>query len=539
MSADGRHRRILCVLLLLPLPLFLPYLWLDHVYFWANPDSIFYINVYASYRDALWQGEVFPHWISHVNAGLGSLVFYSLSPLVFHITALLSAPFGLTELNQYLFGMYLSQVFAGWAMWRWMRCHFDNATALCAAALFVFVPYKWMDFYQHFTLGQCFAIAFLPLWMRSAERLHERGGIVLYGVAAALTFYAHALTVISTGPLVAAYALHRAGWQWRLVLRPLLAANLLAFLLVAAYLAAMVTALPWQDTLRWSDANFNPLKNLYHIDDFIGSYALLLIWLAWRARHKLVSAAPRGQAGFCMAALAVLYALATPLSYPLWANLPVMAIFQFPFPRLQPGMAVLVVMLATLLLAGRLREYRVAVAAVYVLFTALVLMHLHLVYKRPRELSMRVREIAAQYRIIPAHIHYPRWTNIQPNDVLLGHKRFHEKPLIEVKDGEAVIDNAVRQSAAISAGIAVQGREATLVVSQFYIPAWRATLDGNPLEATPYADGLIRLTVPEGRHRLELRVTRSVLEKTGDLLTLAGLLAVAAHCASGYHKRRV
>lgn len=537
MKSAHEHTKIWLCLLLVPIPLFLPYLWLDNVYFWANPDSIFYINVYASYRDALWQGELFPHWIANTNIGLGSLVFYSLSPLVFSITAIASAPFGFSELNQYLFGIYVSQVFAGFAMYRWMRGHYEKSLALCAAALFVFVPYKWIDLYQHFTLGQSWAIAFLPLWFLSAERIKSRAGIVLYGMAAALTFYAHALTVISVGPVVVAYALHRANWQWKSLVKPLLVANFLAFCLIASYLAAMVTAMPWLHIERWSDNNYNPLKNLYHIDDFIGAYALLLIWLIYRSHRSLVVVARAGGIYFWSIVLITLYVIATPLSYPLWASVPAMNVFQFPFPRLQPAMAVIVVVFGTYLLAAKKKEFTIAIVAVYLLFSILILVHLKLVYNRPRDLSMRVREVAAQHHIIPGPIHMPRWTDIEPNDLLVGHKRYKELPVAELKDGEAVVDDSIKSDGRIVLDVTVSSTEATMVVSQFYIPAWKATMDGHSIEISPYSDGFIKIQLPKGTHQLELAITKSFMEKMADAITFLGIILVAIHYSAGLVRR--
>lgn len=529
--------RIIACLLLIPLPLFLPYLWLDHVYFWANPDSIFYLNIYTSYRDALWQGAIFPHWLANVNVGLGSVVFYNLSPLVFHITAIVSAPFALSDMHQYLFGIYFSQVFGAWAMWYWMRGHYDGRISLLGAAVFTFVPYKWMDIYQHFTLGLCFGIAFLPLWFLAAEHIRKPRGIVLYGLAAALTFYAHALTVISVGPLVVAYALHRNHWQWKPLVKPLLLANLLAFCLVAAYLGAVFTATSWLHIERWSDANFNPVNNLYHIDDFIGCYALIFIWLTYRARHFLVDSARCGSLRFWSVALIILYVIATPLSYPLWANIPAMNVFQFPFPRLQPGMAVITALLCIALLARGKREYNIAVIAVYALFTVIILVHLSLVYKRPRDVNMLVHELAVQNRIIPGPIHYPRWTPITPNNLLLGHKKYKAMSLVEVKDGEASVEDTIKSDGKISLHVKVESASATMVVSQFYLPAWQAQEGGKPLEISPYSDGLITLELPKGEHQVELAITKSVLERIGDALTLCALAVVASYYGTQFFKR--
>ncbi len=534
---SDRMKNLLC-LLLIPLPLFVPYLWLDHLYFWANPDSIFYINVYTSYRDALWQGEFFPHWIANTNVGLGSVVFYNVSPLVFYITAIINAPFSFSDEHQYLLGIYISQVFGAWAMWRWMRTHYESRIALLAALLFTILPYKWIDLYQHFTLGQCWAIAFLPLWFQSAETLKTRGGMVQYGFAAALTFYAHALTVISVGPCVVAYALHRVQWQWKTLLKPLVIANLLAFALIASLLAAMFTASSWLQLQRWSDANFSPVNNLYHVDDFIGFYAILFMWLVYRTRGQLVPLARSGSPRFWSVVLVVLYVIATPLSYPLWANVSAMNIFQFPFPRLQPSMAIITTLFCTYLLAGKRKEYDVAVFAVYAMFITLCLVHIQMVYHRPQKVSMLVHELAAQYHVIPGPIHLPLWTPITPDDLLLGHEKFKALPLFRVKEGEAASDKTSMRDGIITAHVSVTSKDALLVVSQFYIPAWKAFSDNTEVEVKPYTDGMVSLNLPQGEHDLVLRVTKSLLERAADALSLLSLGLVLIHAAIGFKKPR-
>jgi len=523
--------------LLLPLPLFLPYLWLDHLYFWGNPDSIYYLNLYTSYRDALWHGELFPHWIADVNDGLGSLVFYHRAPLVYTITALLSAPFTLSDEHQYLLGIYASQLFGAVVIYRWLRVHYDTKPAFYGAFLFTFVPYKWIDIYQHFTLGECWAIAFIPLWFHAAERLNTRNGIITYALAAALCFYAHALTVLSVGPLAVAYALHCANWQWRSMLKPLILVHLLVLSLIASYLAAMITANPWLQLDRWSDDKYNPVTNLYHIDDFIGAYALLFAWLIYRSRKKLASLGQSKTITFWCLSLIILYTLATPLSYPLWANISAMNIFQFPFSRLQPAMAVITALLGVYLLGGKRREFSIAVISIYALFTLFSLVHITLAYQRPHNADQLTHDLAIQYRIIPGPIHFPIWATIGQNDLLIEHERYSTMPLMEVKDGRASIDNVKKNDGQLSAHVTVSSQDATMVISQFYIPAWKASADNQPLNVTPYSNGLIQLQLPKGKHHVELAIGKSLLERIGDALTLAALtfiIGVIACQCSGF-----
>jgi hypothetical protein len=61
---------------------------------------------------------------------------------------------------------------------------------------------------------------------------------------------------------------------------------------------------------------------------------------------------------------------------------------------------------------------------------------------------------------------------------------------------------------------------ATFDVRQFYFPGWDARLDGNPLPLSPSVpDGLLRLTVPGGEHRVEITLRRGAAELAGQIIS--------------------
>ncbi len=516
--------------LLIPLVLFLPYPFLDYVYFWSNPDSIFYITLYTSFRDTLWNGEFFPHWIATTNTGLGSLVFYNFSPIPYYITAILTAPFMLNDEQQYLLGIYLAQVFSMFAMHRFLRTHYDNRTALAGAALYTLVPYKFIDIYQHFGLAQSWCLAFIPLWLHTAEGFPARSGIIGYALFAALCFHCHPLTAIAVGPLVVAYILHLHNWQWRPLVKPILYANFLAFALIASYVVSMFTATGWGKLDEWAADKFNPLLNLYHLDDFLGAYSLLILWLVYRVRKQLLM----NSMYFWGVALISYTVIATPLSYPLWRYVSVMSVFQFPYSRFQPAMAVATAMLATRLIGANKKDFTTAVAAVYVMFTILCLTHIVMVYKRPKDVSQLVHEIAIEHRIIPNPIHMPHWTNITPNELLLGRERYSKLPLAEVKSGAADVSKTTKADGAASFTAHVLSDETTIAVAQFYTPAWKAQSEHHELDITPTNDGMISLILPKGDHEVTLAVTKTLIECFGDAMSVTAFAILCLH----YTRRR-
>ena len=69
-----------------------------------------------------------------------------------------------------------------------------------------------------------------------------------------------------------------------------------------------------------------------------------------------------------------------------------------------------------------------------------------------------------------------------------------------------------------------------LLATAALVPSRASAQDGQPLELTPYFNGLISLQLPGGEHHVRLEVTKSLPERIADWMTLLGLAAVATHC---------
>lgn len=542
MSGTGRWFPALAIFLM-PLPLFLPYLWLDHFFFWGNVDSIFYLNTYTGYREALWRGELFPHWDAASNFGLGGLAFYSLSPLAYSLTALLSTPFHLSDEGQFLFGIYASEVFGAWAMWHWLRGHFGTRAALAGALIYTLVPYRLVMLYTHMNLAQFWAVAFLPLLMRSAERLITREGVLMYGLALALCFYAHPLTVFSMGPVALAYGLYRANWQWRQLARPLLWAHLLALFLTAAYLAAMLTALPWMQMQHWGSDYFSSLKNLHHIDDYFGLYAPAAAYIFYRMHKTHPQVFREGM--FWVVVLLILYVVATPLSYPLWAYVPAMNVFQFPFARLQPGMGLAVAVLGAAIIACRRREFIVPMLVILVISAVVIELRLQLVYGHHPDtgITPTIHKAARSGRVststMPQPVYFPRWSNLTWKELLENRQSYESVPRVRTVDGQAQVTLTGEGNGWLSLKAQVHSGIATFAVSQFYIPAWRVHADNKAIFLSQYPDGRIQMALPKGDYELRLMIVKTPLEHFGDALTLAGLAFYVMYYVSLCRRRNM
>jgi len=542
LTARAMLRSLLC-LLLFPLPLFLPYLWLEHFYFWGNVDSIFYLNIYTSYRDALKAGELVPHWIASSNVGLGGLAFYSLSPLVYSLTALINAPFSFSDENQFLLGIYASQAFGAWAMWFWLRAHFDQRIALTGALIYTLLPYKLIVLYLHFNLAQLWAMAFLPLWMRAAETVGTRNGQLGYAFAFALCFHAHPLTFLTMAPIAVAYALYRVNWQWRSLITPLLITHAVAFGLIASYLAAMLTAMPWMQLEHWGSDYFSSLKNLHHIDDYFGLYGPAIVYIFYRFRKKHKPGTAPDSVAFWAVVLLVLYVLATPLSYPLWAFVPAMNVFQFPFARIQPGMGIAVTLLGVAMLARKDKEFTMPLLAILIMSVMAIELRLQLVYGHHPDngitptIHKTAREGLITTSTMPTPIYFPVWSDMAWMNLVDNYEQVAHSPLVRVRDGKATAKLTGKGNGWLSMQVKVESNIATLSVAQFYVPAWRVHSSKEAIFPTYYPDGRIQLALPKGEYDLRLEITKSTLEEIGDMLTLTSIGLYVGYYAARYRRR--
>jgi hypothetical protein len=107
----------------------------------------------------------------------------------------------------------------------------------------------------------------------------------------------------------------------------------------------------------------------------------------------------------------------------------------------------------------------------------------------------------------------------EPLELGLAATPVEERPEHLAWTADADADAA--DAAGASTGLAV-------VAAVNYDPAWRATIDGDPVAVRRSTEGFVQLDLPAGRHRIDLRFTATRPDPLGAGLTLAGLLALAS-----------
>jgi len=211
-------------------------------------DHNLHVTYLHFFEAQLRTGELYPRWISGLNFGAGSPIFFVQYPLPYYAASALHLAFHLPatpvgEAHALGLFVFLSGVIAGVSSWLWCRSLTNSVIATLASVAYLTMPYVYgCDVYYRGAIGEYSALAWAPLALYFVHRLQSKPGRALAGIAisvAAVTL-SNLFTVILFAPLLLLYVLG-VGPQSR-ILRPLALASagmFLGFGLSAVYLLPM------------------------------------------------------------------------------------------------------------------------------------------------------------------------------------------------------------------------------------------------------------------------------------------------------------
>jgi hypothetical protein len=284
----------------------------------------------------------------------------------------------------------------------------------------------------------------------------------------------------------------------------------------------------------WGQGEFNSLKNLDHADVYFCLYMPLIACMYYGYRKTL----PKPVSYFWFGTLIALYGFATPLSYPIWANISVLNIFQFPFDRLQPYMQLATMMLCVKIFSAHTRINTIRLIVILALFTLWLGLRVQALYSyhEKSDITPTIQSLAVQYFIFPNHMSgeftFPKWSQLRQNDIANNHKTYLDIPRITVNEGKAELKLLSESNGKMSMSADVSSKEASVIFSQIYVPAWQATTEGRTLEVKPSAkNGFVEIMLPKGKYEVEVAITKSTMERMGDVMTNVALIMCFMHYA--------
>ena len=313
-----------------------------------SDDGVTQAVWYANFSNQFWAGDFYPRWLSEMNNGLGSPVFYYYPPLPFFITSLLKPlfPNDINGWHQVGVSSAVALIASGLTAYLWLKDFTDRKSALISAVLYMIVPYHLVsDLYIRGSFAEFWAFVWLPLILYFTNKILGGNKLAVTGLAVSYSFLimTHLPTTLMFSLIPLSFAAINVPTKQRLKILGTVAGSMLVGIgLSAIFLYPAMTTqsnvfldrinvgyFSYQNWLFFS--NFNVWR-----DDKILILLMVinLAGVAWCAffiaKPSLDKTVKRLRAfWFVVATVSVL--MMTDLSRPIWMILPPLQKIQFPW----------------------------------------------------------------------------------------------------------------------------------------------------------------------------------------------------------------
>ncbi len=530
-------------------------------------DAVFHAMWYTNFARQFFAGELYPRWLSEMNGGLGSPVFFFYAPLPYYITLLFtpflsSGTYGLRHLGA---SVSLAVIASGFAAYLWLREITGENSAAVAAIIYLLMPYHTgIDLYGRVAFAELWAFVWMPLILYCVHLIQRRSARV--GVAALALSYAalimtHLPSVLIFSPIPPLLALlsTEAGRRRRAAILTVAAMSLgvglaAVYLIPAMLTQSYVSLYEMQPNLygeRWLQFPQLRLDSMEAqlVWAALTTFALLACALALAHGDKAAGVRRREKI-FWFAAACASVLLMTPVSDIVWRLFTPLQSIQFPW-----RFNILLCLAATWFVAHAL--------------------HAH---GRPRG-AFKVSALAVACLILSSWVAFTIWRAAPAMHMGRGALGdVARKRLKEARDApeyrpagaastqeyafEALLERICKTGDARARACPFEGtgsfevqswtpREIALRVetaqgvrfnvSQFYYPGWTAYVDGRAHPLAPsHPDKLLQLSLPPGIHSLKLRLEPTTHESTGQLLSALSLFVLLLWLIAGkWFTRRI
>lgn len=513
-------------------------------------DAANHIVWQIQFSRQFWTGDIYPRWLMDMHAGLGSPVFYFYGPLPFFIGSLIypGCHLFLTPLQLVGLCAALSIFLSGIGTYLWLKDSLARRTALMGAVIYMALPYHlYVNYYVRFAYGELWAMSILPFLIWCAERV-ARGKP--FAVPACAVFYAllilsHMPSTLLFSPLLVIYPLVIAplGTRGKTLAR-IGSGMSLGIALAAVY---FIPAMALQDTVRMQSMasgkyqfdrnflfNFGERRNSFqsHLR-FMNVWTIhaFVLWLVsvFFCFSRFKGRTRQAILFWCVVGLGSLLMMLPP-SQGIWRVLPILQKIQFPWRfHILFSLALLLLMVHALRTMGRKRLWAGRRPGVVILIVLVVLL-LPLVLnallhpKDPLPVSTRGFHPVQRHKIetnMGAKEYVPKGSSTKLLD-----KTTLSLPPVRITSGKGIARVEAWAPRRIVLDI-IADSPLELTLKQYYYPGWAARKQDEQILLTIYptpGEGLLGVSVPEGRSRVMVQLEKNQAEKIGWLVSGVALL---------------
>lgn len=301
-------------------------------------DGEMHIARLAAFAKSLINGQFpVPRWAADLNFGYGHPVLFFQYPLAGYLGSIFYF-IGFSLISSFklvvVFSLYSSVIF----FYFWLKKYLNSSACLIASLLYLYAPYRFLDFYDRLSIGQITSFAILPLVWLLADRylqIKNTNNFILLSLSIFLLILSHNILSLIFLPFLSLYLLLGKDKFFLPNLLPVIFGLLLSafFWFPALFLAKYTT----RDLMTTSiyEKNFASFYQLFtepgkgstfNIGYFqffgiIAGFILFFKNLASKYKQILV---------FCLFGCFIGIFMLLPVSMPFWKSLPILQLFQYP-----------------------------------------------------------------------------------------------------------------------------------------------------------------------------------------------------------------
>jgi len=502
---------------------------------------------------------MFPvRWSADLGYGFGYPIFNYYDPLPYYVGGIIEAV-GVNALLATKIMMALGIMLAGVSMYFLGKEFWGKSGGILSALFYMYAPYHAVDIYVRGDVAEYWAYVFIPLVFLGLWKIYKEEKwryVVLAAVSFALIVISHNLTAMIVSPFLALFTLYLIfKAKKRKTTLYLLAIFTIGILLSAFYWLPAVLEMQYTNvgSLIEGGSNFRDhfvcLSQLWTspwgyggsakgcvdgLSFMIGKYhilfAILLFVFALLALifRKYFNNFPKDKLvililSFFGFLISVFFTLQ--ISQPIWELIRPMAFFQYPWRFL-----LMVVFFASFIAGALVWVTEKLNGQKFIIMSVLVLLSCFLVLVSVKFfVPEKYLYVNSDYYVSASTL---EWTTSKTSDEYMP-KNFQrletQKDIAnfsELNSNNLTVQSSTIKTQTVTLNLNVS-KAMNVVIPLAYFPAWQGYVDGQKVTVENNR-GKVEIMIPQGAHQVKLNFEQTQVELIGDLLSLAGVLALFA-----------
>ncbi|MDD2343605.1 MAG: 6-pyruvoyl-tetrahydropterin synthase-related protein [Tolumonas sp.] len=511
-------------------------------------DFFFHVIFSHHFTEQFWNGDLYPRWMSKMNAGFGSPTFFFYAPLPYYITSFISLFFHIdnSSCDALVVSASLALIMSGVTAFFWLNKFTSNQFALIIAVIYMVLPYHFVvDIYIRFAFAELWSFVWMPLILYWSLKVSERStkSIIWLSVSISLLIFTHLPTFIIFMPVFVGHFLFVTDKGLRRVvfLKHLMAIMLAVGLSAIYWVPAMTTQdnvsmqsmfsgmFHYTNNFLLSGPIYGHSTTFWRYLTFITVLMSTLAYGAWLFSRMQTHLIIRRETNYWIVVVFLSLFMTLPFSQFIWDLLPALQKIQFPW-RFNTILTIAAITVFALAVSQfdeiKFRMHGRNPLIIWFLLLS-VLLSSELIYGVNAIFFNRVeeKEIMKSLMISRSPVEYrPYWVpeeNFRYDNIS---KLGHETPQLQSDNTDVSWQIKGWQPRSIRLLINASV-ESKITVHQFYYPGWAATLDDKTqLSVSPSNRGLLQLSVPAGKHEILLTLDTLIEERIGQIISTIVLL---------------